>query len=101
MTKPRFATRWACAVIPVLACGLSQASAQQAQAKAGKLINVGDILSGELTAMSVRGANGRRVATYQITSEPRRLPPPGGACNLETGPETSSWSSPATPRPRS
>ena len=28
------------------------------------------------------------VATYQITSEPRRLPPPSGLCNLETGPET-------------
>ncbi len=31
---------------------------------------------------------GRRAATYQITSEPRRLPPPNGLCNLETGPET-------------
>jgi hypothetical protein len=31
---------------------------------------------------------GKRVATYQITSEPRRLPPPNGLCNLETGPET-------------
>ena len=29
-----------------------------------------------------------RAATYQITSEPRRLPPPNGLCNLETGPET-------------
>jgi hypothetical protein len=27
-------------------------------------------------------------SAYQITSEPRRLPPPGGLCNLETGPET-------------
>lgn len=91
MTKLRFATRWACAVIPVVVWGLSQATAQQAepQAKAGKLIKAGDILSGELTAMRVRGAaNGKRLATYQITSEPRRLPPPGGLCNLETGPET-------------
>ena len=32
--------------------------------------------------------SGKRVATYQITSEPRRLPPPNGLCNLETGPET-------------
>jgi hypothetical protein len=31
---------------------------------------------------------GKRIATYQITSEPRRLPPPSGLCNLETGPET-------------
>lgn len=34
------------------------------------------------------GKQGKRVATYQITSEPRRLPPPNGLCNLETGPET-------------
>ena len=34
------------------------------------------------------GAAGKKVATYQITSEPRRLPPPSGLCNLETGPET-------------
>jgi hypothetical protein len=34
------------------------------------------------------GDGGQRVATYQITSEPRRLPPPNGLCNLETGPET-------------
>jgi hypothetical protein len=34
------------------------------------------------------GGKGKKVATYQITSEPRRLPPPSGLCNLETGPET-------------
>jgi hypothetical protein len=34
------------------------------------------------------GKRGKRVATYQLTSEPRRLPPPNGLCNLETGPET-------------
>ena len=57
--------------------------------KAGKLINAGDVLSGELNAMQVRGGKkGKRVATYQLTSEPRRLPPPNGLCNLETGPET-------------
>ena len=57
--------------------------------KPGKLINAGDVLSGELNAMKVRGAKkGKRVATYQLTSEPRRLPPPNGLCNLETGPET-------------
>ena len=39
--------------------------------------------------MKVRGGKrGKRVATYQLTSEPRRLPPPNGLCNLETGPET-------------
>ncbi|GLR99873.1 hypothetical protein GCM10007858_75210 [Bradyrhizobium liaoningense] len=57
--------------------------------KPGKPINTGDVLSGELNAMKVRDVkNGKRVATYQITSEPRRLPPPNGLCNLETGPET-------------
>ena len=57
--------------------------------KAGKLINTGDVLSGELTAMKVRGGKrGGKLNTYQLTSEPRRLPPPNGLCNLETGPET-------------
>ena len=31
---------------------------------------------------------GKRVNTYQLVSEPRRLPPPNGLCGLETGPET-------------
>ena len=72
-------------------CRLACAGAADGQraAKAAKPINAGDVLSGELTAMRVRGgAKGKRVATYQITSEPRRLPPPNGLCNLETGPET-------------
>jgi hypothetical protein len=57
--------------------------------KAGKPIHAGDVLSGELNVMKVRGGKkGKRVATYQVTSEPRRLPPPNGLCNLETGPET-------------
>jgi hypothetical protein len=71
--------------------GAFESSAQQAEppAKAGKLINAGDILSGQLNAMRVRGAKkGKRVNTYQLVSEPRRLPPPNGLCNLETGPET-------------
>ncbi len=66
-------------------------SAQQADApsKAGKPIRVGEVLSGELNSMRVRGVkNGKKIATYQITSEPRRLPPPSGLCDLETGPET-------------
>ena len=55
-----------------------------------RLINAGDVLSGQLNAMKVRGdgRKSKRVASYQITSEPRRLPPPSGLCNLETGPET-------------
>ena len=34
------------------------------------------------------GKRGKKAGSYQITSEPRRLPPPSGLCNLETGPET-------------
>ena len=47
------------------------------------------MLSGQLNAMRMRGGKkGKRVNTYQLTSEPRRLPPPNGLCGLETGPET-------------
>ena len=70
----------------------SASAAQQAEPPriAGKPIQAGDILSGELMMMQVRDTKdgGKRVPTYQITSEPRRLPQPGGLCNLETGPET-------------
>lgn len=34
------------------------------------------------------GPRKKRMITYQLTSEPRRLPSPSGLCNLETGPET-------------
>jgi hypothetical protein len=91
MTKPRFAKRWACVWAVAAVLTVSPAWAQDAAqpTKPGKPINAGDVLSGELTAMRVKsGGNGKRVATYQITSEPRRLPPPSGLCNLETGPET-------------
>ncbi len=57
-----------------------------AQQKA-KPINSGGVLSGELTALR-SGPKKKRVITYQLTSEPRQLPPPSGLCNLETGPET-------------
>jgi hypothetical protein len=64
------------------------AMAQQGEdAKAGKPINAGDVLSGELSALHLRSMK-RGESAYQITSEPRRLPPPSGLCNLETGPET-------------
>jgi hypothetical protein len=90
MTKRRFGGRLGFAAIVVLALAAPAALAQQDPApKPGKLINAGDVLSGELNAMKVRGGKkGKRVATYQVTSEPRRLPPPNGLCNLETGPET-------------
>src|ERR1700710_1140919 len=78
----------AAAIVLAAAC---EAPAQQAEppAKPGKLINAGDILSGQLNAMRTRGGKkGQRINTYQLVSEPRRLPPPNGLCNLETGPET-------------
>ena len=79
------------AVLTIVLAGTVDAQAQQAgpAPKAGRLINAGDILSGQLNAMRMRGAKkGKRVNTYQLVSEPRRLPPPNGLCNLETGPET-------------
>jgi hypothetical protein len=91
----RFGQRLALVVAIAVTCAAPAASAQQPAQQAepapkpGKLINAGDVLSGELNAMKVRGGKkGKRVATYQVTSEPRRLPPPNGLCNLETGPET-------------
>ena len=95
MTKRRFGKRLALgAVIAAISAapGFAQkAPAQQAEPapKAARLINAGDVLSGELNAMRLRaGKKGKRAATYQLTSEPRRLPPPNGLCGLETGPET-------------
>src|SRR5258708_26795999 len=82
--------RWALSAVLGATSAAPAALAQQAEpaAAAGKLINAGDVLSGELTAMRLRGGNkGKRAATYQLTSEPRRLPPPNGLCGLETGPE--------------
>ncbi len=90
MTKSRFARRRACAfIVAVLAGSAALAQDKESSTKPGRPIAKGDLLSGELTAMRVKSGNkGKRVATYQITSEPRRLPPPSGLCNLETGPET-------------
>ena len=91
MTKRRFGKRLALATALATISAAPAALAQDAAAapKAAKLINAGDVLSGELNALRVRsGKKGKRVATYQLTSEPRRLPPPNGLCGLETGPET-------------
>ena len=94
MTKRRFGKRSCFAAMVTVALAAPAAQAQQAEAdpapaKAGKLINAGDVLSGELSAMKTRGGKrGTKVNTFQVTSEPRRLPPPNGLCNLETGPET-------------
>jgi hypothetical protein len=89
MTKRRFAGRLYFALIPAVAFTASAAPAQRAEPtppKAGKLMSIGDVLSGELTTIKTRKRG--KTATFQITSEPRRLPPPNGLCNLETGPET-------------
>src|SRR5436309_8049351 len=96
MTKPRFGKRLGFAAIMAVAFAAPCAQAQPTQQaepappKAGKPINAGDVLSGELNAMKIRGGKrgSKGAATYQLTSEPRRLPAPNGLCNLETGPET-------------
>ena len=66
------------------------ASAQTPSSVAPKAINPGDVLTGQLSAIRSRGKKnrGKRAPVYQLVSEPRRLPPPSGLCNLETGPET-------------
>ena len=91
MMMRRFGKCLALATVLAAAFAPPDARAQQAEpvTKPGRLMKAGDVLSGELNAMKVRGARkGKRVATYQLTSEPRRLPPPNGLCDLETGPET-------------
>ena len=70
----------AAAVLAIVLAGAFDAQAQQ-------VIENGDVLTGQLNAMRNR-AKGKRVNTFQLVSEPHRLPPPNGLCNLETGPET-------------
>jgi hypothetical protein len=91
MTRRRFGKRLAWVMLAATTVAVSGASAQTAEPapKAARLINAGDVLSGELNALRTRGGKkGKHVATYQLTSEPRRLPGPTGQCGLETGPET-------------
>ena len=89
MTKPRFGKRSCFVFMMAVTLAASSAWAQQAEPapKPGKPIKAGDVLSGELNAMK-GSKRSKRPQTYQITSEPRRLPAPSGLCNLETGPET-------------
>lgn len=78
--------------VVVFAClgaclGAGGFSAPSWAAEKAKMLHAGDVLSGGLTVM--RGSRKKnRPMTFQLTSEPRRLPPPSGMCNLETGPET-------------
>jgi hypothetical protein len=91
MMNRRFGKPLALAAVIAVISTVPAALAQQAEPapKAAKLINAGDVLSGELNAMRMRGGkSGKRAATYQLVSEPRRLPSPNGLCGLETGPET-------------
>jgi hypothetical protein len=95
MTKRRFGTPLALGAIMLASLAMPTAQAQQDQpmtggsSKVGTLIKAGDILTGELNALRTRdGKKGKRTATYQLTGEPHRLPPPAGLCGLETGPET-------------
>jgi hypothetical protein len=91
MTRRRFGKRlaWVTVVAAIVAAPGAFAQEADPAQKAAKLINAGDVLSGELNALRTRGGKkGKHVATYQLTSEPRRLPGPTGLCGLETGPET-------------
>jgi hypothetical protein len=85
MTRNDFGKRsaLAAAALAMLVAGASDVPAQQAQ----QAIKNGDVLTGQLNAMRSR-AKGKHVNTFQLVSEPRRLPPPNGLCGLETGPET-------------
>jgi hypothetical protein len=90
MTKRRFGQHLAVVTVMAIASA-APALAQDAGTapKAAKLMNTGDVLSGELNAMRVRsGQKGKRVASYEVRSEPRRLATVNGLCGLETGPET-------------
>ena len=95
MTKRGFGKQLALGTIMMATLTTSTVWAQQdtlppaRDNKPGTLIKIGDVLSGQLNALRTHGAKkGKRLATYQLTSEPHRLPPPNGLCNLETGPET-------------
>jgi hypothetical protein len=83
MTRSEFGKKLsalAAAILASVVAGAFDAQAQQA-------IKNGDVLTGQLNAMRSH-ASGKRVNIFQIVSEPHRLPPPNGLCNLETGPET-------------
>lgn len=76
------------AAVAIVAClGAVCLSTPSLAVEKAKMLHAGDVLSGGLTVM--RGSRKKnRPVTFQLTSEPRRLPSPSGMCNLETGPET-------------
>jgi hypothetical protein len=79
-------------ILAALAClSTSPAAAQGTDSQASlpkpTAMKVGGLLTGELTAMRSK-AKAKKGPVYQLVSEPRRLPPPAGLCNLENGPET-------------
>jgi hypothetical protein len=94
MTKRGFGKRLALGAVMVSVLTMPGLRAQQDQPvteggnKAGTLIKIGDVLSGELNTLRTHGGKKGKAATYQLTSVAHRLPPPGGLCGLETGPET-------------
>ena len=68
MTKRRFGKRLSFAAIMAVAFAAPSAGAQQAEpeTKAAKPINAGDVLSGELNAMRLRGGKqGKRQGRRQ------------------------------------
>jgi len=67
---------------------VSAVSVMSVEASAQQAIKNGGVLSGELRAMRSRDPKGKRINTFQLVTEPRKLPGPNGLCNLETGPET-------------
>jgi len=93
MTRSGFVNLSCGVVLALSAAGAAHAqtpapAATPAAPAAPKLMQIGDVLSGKLSALRVRAPKGKRANSFQLVSEPRRLPAPAGLCNLETGPET-------------
>ncbi len=82
MTKRKSIGTWA-----IFAVAIVLASNPGNELHAQQAMKIGDILTGELSAMRQR-VGGKRVQTFQLTSVPRRLPGKAGLCDLTTGPET-------------
>ena len=93
MTRSKFLTLSCGLVLALSLAGLAHAqtpapATTPAAPVVPKPMQLGDVLTGKLSALRVRAQKGRRANTFQLVSVPRRLPAPAGLCNLETGPET-------------